>query len=65
MTIWDGCQDLMFTQAIHVSSTGSQITNFDHVNVGRDRCQISQIRPIDVRQMKADRAADRATAKSN
>ena len=63
VTIWDGCQDLMFTQAIHVSSTGSQITNFDHVNVGRDRCQISQIRPIDVRQMKADRAADKASQK--
>ena len=58
VTIWDGCPDLQFANAIHVSSTGSQITTFDHVNVGRDHCPISEIRPIDVRQMKADRAAD-------
>lgn len=63
VTIWDGCPDLLFAQAINVSSTGSQITTFDHVNVGRDRCPISEIRPIDVRQMKADRAADKASQK--
>lgn len=62
VTVWDGCTDLQFAQSIHVSSTGSQITTFDHVNVGRDRCPISEIRPVDVRQMKADRAADRAAA---
>lgn len=63
VTIRGGCPDLQFAQAIKVSSTGSQITTFDHVNVGRDRCTISQIRPIDVRQMKADRAADKASQK--
>ncbi len=63
VTVWDSCPDLQFAQSIHVSSTGSQITTFDHVNVGRDRCPISQIRPINVRQMKADRAADRASRK--
>lgn len=61
VTVWDSCPDLLFAHSIHVSSTGSQITTFDHVNVGRDRCPISQIRPINVRQMKADRAADRAS----
>jgi hypothetical protein len=61
LTVWDSCPDLLFAQSIHVSSTGSQITTFDHVNVGRDRCQINQIRPINVRQMKEDRAADRAS----
>jgi len=63
VTVWDSCPDLQFAHSIHVSSTGSQITTFDHVNVGRDRCPISQIRPINVRQMKADRAADRASRK--
>ena len=63
VTIWNGCRDLQFAEAIHVSSTGSQITRFDHVNVGRDRCQITEIRPIDVRQMKADRAADKESGK--
>ena len=61
VTIWDGCPDLQFTNAIHVSSTGSQITTFDHVDIGRDRCPISEIRPINIRQMKADRAADAAS----
>lgn len=63
VTIWDGCPDLQFANAIHVSSTGSQITTFDHVEVGRDHCPISEIRPINVRQMKADRAADKEPRK--
>jgi hypothetical protein len=57
VTVWDTCQDLQFANAIRVTSTGSQVTTFDQVRVGRDRCPIKQIRPIDVRQMKADRAA--------
>ncbi len=61
VTVWRSCPDLQFAHSIHVSSTGSQITTFDHVNVGRDRCQISEIRPIDVRRMKADRKADAAS----
>mgnify|MGYP001191655390 FL=1 len=65
VTIWDGCPDLQFANAIHVSSTGSQITTFDHVDVGRDHCPIREIRPINVRQMKADRAADRAARKKS
>jgi hypothetical protein len=63
VTIWDGCPDLQFANAIHVNSTGSQITTFDRVDVGRDRCPISEIRPIDIRQMKADRAADKEPRK--
>jgi hypothetical protein len=35
----------------------------DTVLVRRDRCPIAEIRPIDVKRMKADREADReATA---
>jgi len=55
--VWDSCPDLQFAHEIRVTSTGSHITTFDHVRVGRDRCPISAIWPIDVRQMKADRAA--------
>ena len=65
VTVWDSCPDLQFAQAIQVTSTGSQITTFDHVIVGRNRCPISEIRPIDVRQMKADRAADKASRKES
>lgn len=63
VTVWDSCPDLQFANAIRVTSTVNQITTFDHVHVGRDRCPIRQIRPIDVRQMKADRAADKASRK--
>lgn len=63
VTVWDGCPDMQFANAIHVSSTGSQITTFDYVDVGRNRCPISEIRPIDIRQMKADRAADARSRK--
>ena len=57
VTVWDSCPDLQFAHSIGVTSTGNQVTTFDHVRVGRDRCPIRAIRPIDVRQMKADRAA--------
>lgn len=61
VTVWDTCTDLMFANVIGVTQTGSQVTTFDKVRVGRDRCPIRQIRPLDIRQMKADRAADAAS----
>jgi len=61
VTVWDTCRDLQFTQHIRVvSGIDNQISRFDKVMVGRDTCPIKEIRPIDVRQMKADRAAERA-----
>lgn len=51
------CPDLMFADRIRVTSTGSQISTFDKVIVRGDTCLIDTIKPIDVRQMKADRAA--------
>lgn len=60
ITVWDSCRDLQFAQSIGISSTGRSISRFEHVRVGRDRCPISEIRPIDVRQMKADRASARS-----
>jgi hypothetical protein len=58
--VWDTCRDLGFANSIAVSRSGSRISKFDKVLVGEERCQISEIRPVDVKQMKADRAAAKA-----
>ncbi len=55
LTITPGCPDLMFTDGVRVTSTGSNISTFDSVLVGDNRCPITEIRPIDLRQMRADR----------
>lgn len=59
LTVWNNCQDLQFAERIRLKRTGASVTRSDMVLVGRDQCPISEIRPIDVRQMKADRAAER------
>lgn len=58
------CPDLPFANTIQVDNrgSGSQISTLDSIIVRRDRCQIRQINPIDVKQMKADRRADEASA---
>lgn len=60
LKVWDTCDDLTFANSIAVSRSGSRITKFDTVLVGDDRCQITEIRPVDVKQMKADRKAAKA-----
>jgi hypothetical protein len=54
LTITGNCPDLMFSDGIRVTSTGSSISTFDSVIVRSDRCPIQEIRPIDIRQMRAD-----------
>ncbi len=49
------CPDLQFANAIAVTSTANTVDKFEKVIVGRDRCFINEIRPIDTKQMKADR----------
>ena len=49
------CPDLLFANSIGVTSTGSTVDKFEKVIVGRDRCFIDTIRPVDVKQMKEDR----------
>lgn len=49
------CPDLQFATAIGVTSTANTVDKFEKVIVGRDRCFIQEIRPVDVKQMKADR----------
>jgi hypothetical protein len=60
VTVWDTCFDLPFAERIGVEKTGSSVTKFDKIIVGRDRCPISEIRPIDLKKMKADQAAAKA-----
>jgi hypothetical protein len=60
LKVWDNCRDLTFANSISVTRSGRQITTFDKVQVGDDRCLITEIRPVDVKQMKADRKAAKA-----
>ena len=58
--VWSTCRNLEFANAVAVKHTGLKVTKFDQVLVGDERCQISEIRPVDVKHMKADRAAAKA-----
>lgn len=60
LTVWDTCRDLQFVERIRVTQTGSSISRLDKVIVRGDRCPITEIRPVDVKQMRADREAARA-----
>jgi hypothetical protein len=55
LTITGNCPDLMHSEGIRVTSTGSGISTLDAVLVRHDRCPIKEIRPIDLHQMRADR----------
>ena len=55
--VWDTCRDLMYAEGVGISSTVRTISRFEKVRVGRDTCPIDEIRPIDVKHLKADRAA--------
>lgn len=60
LTVTNNCPNMMFTNAVSVTSTGSSISTHDAVLVRGDRCQIQQIQPIDVRRMRNDRDARKA-----
>ncbi len=49
------CPDLQYAMNIAVTSTANTVDKFEKVIVGRDRCFITEIRPIDTKQMKEDR----------
>lgn len=59
LTVWDTCRDLMWSNTIRIDHNGPTVTKFDAVLVGDERCQITQIRPVDIRQMRADERAAR------
>jgi hypothetical protein len=54
LTVDGTCSELPFAETIGVTTTGHQVTRFDTVLVRGNRCMIRQIRPIDIRQMRAD-----------
>jgi hypothetical protein len=58
------CPDLQFANAIAVTSTGNTVDKFEKVIVGRDKCFIQEIRPVDVKQMKEDRKVIREQEKA-
>jgi len=49
------CPDLQYANAVGVTSTANTVDKFEKVIVGRDRCFISEIRPVDTQRMKEDR----------
>jgi hypothetical protein len=55
LTLTGYCPDLQQANAIAVTSTGNTVDRFEKVIVGRDRCLINEIRPLDTKQMKEDR----------
>lgn len=61
LTVWEGCYNLTFANAIQVTRTGYTISRFEKVRVENETCAIREIRPIDVVRMKADRKAARDT----
>jgi Family of unknown function (DUF6491) len=62
LSVSNNCPDMMFANAVSVSSTGSSISTHDFVNVRGDRCRIEKIQPIDVRAWRRDRDAREAAA---
>lgn len=63
LKVWDSCFRLPFTEHIRIDAIGSEVTRLDTVMVGRERCPISEIRPVDIKRMRADRAALRTKAR--
>jgi hypothetical protein len=63
LSITGYCPDLQFANTIAVTSTANTVDRFEKVLVGRDRCLIREIRPIDVKQMKEDRKVIREQQK--
>ena len=60
LTLAPGCFDLPFASRIRIDSRfGTTVARGDTVRVGRERCIITGIRPIDYKQMRADLRAAR------
>jgi len=57
LTVWSTCNNLMFANAVRVSSTAREVSRVEQVTVDGMRCPIESIRPVDVKAMRADRRA--------
>jgi hypothetical protein len=65
VTVREPCPELEFSERLGVTSTGGTVSKFESLLVGHGyRCPVEQIRPIDLKQMQVDRAAERAATKA-
>ncbi|MBL0163666.1 MAG: hypothetical protein IPP82_08505 [Xanthomonadales bacterium] len=65
LTVDPPCQDLRWAQKIGVTSTANSVSKrFDSVVVGKFKCRINEIRPIDYKKYLADKKATKEAAKS-
>ena len=64
LTVDPPCQDLRWAQKIGVTSTANSVSkSFDSVVVGKFKCRINEIRPIDYKKYLADRKAKKEADK--
>lgn len=58
LTVAEPCIDLEFANAINITSTGSTVSRgFDSVRFGQERCQITDIKPVDYKAARQARKA--------
>jgi hypothetical protein len=62
LTLAPGCFDLPFATGIGVTSKfpHTVASGFDSIRVGRQSCRITEIRPVNDKQMRADLKAEKA-----
>jgi len=59
LTVDAPCSELEWAKAIAVTSSVHRVTvRFDSVKAGRDTCRINEIRPIDIKRLRAERKAE-------
>jgi len=57
VTVWSSCSQLPFANRLAVTSTVGSVSKFESIVLRNGtRCPIDEIRPIDLKQMQADRA---------
>jgi Family of unknown function (DUF6491) len=61
ISVFEPCMNLPFATRLAVTSRfPNQVqSGFDSIRVGRERCRISQIRPVNYKQMRADLKEER------
>jgi hypothetical protein len=65
LTVAPPCDNLLFANRIGLTQTANTVyTKFDAVLIKGWRCQITEIRPIDYRQMRQDQRQQRAAEKA-
>jgi hypothetical protein len=61
LTTFEPCMNLPFATRLAITSRFPHVVSkgFDAIRVGRETCHISEIRPVNYRQMRADLAQER------